>query len=56
MIVGSALETTVPARMATNMPAIRPDIAWSIWRWFMEAGGASAGAWAAVTASLSVVD
>jgi hypothetical protein len=30
MIRGRALATTVPARMATNMPAIRPDIAWSI--------------------------
>ncbi len=30
MIRGSALETTVEARMATNMPAIRPDMAWSI--------------------------
>ncbi len=32
MILGRALETTVEARMATNIPAIRPDMAWSIWR------------------------
>ncbi|GGV82665.1 hypothetical protein GCM10010294_58000 [Streptomyces griseoloalbus] len=55
MIVGRALDTTVPARIATNMPAMSPDMAWSICRWVMGAGGAMSGACAAVTASLSTV-
>ncbi len=49
MIVGSALATTVPARIATNMPAISPDMAWSICRLVMAVGGAASGACVAVT-------
>src|SRR5690606_27618637 len=55
MIVGRALATTVPARIATNMPAISPDMAWSICRRDMGAGGADKGASGAVTTSLSTV-
>ncbi|GAA2046492.1 hypothetical protein GCM10009757_14250 [Streptomyces cheonanensis] len=54
MMRGSALATTVPARMATNMPAIRPDIAWSIWRLVMAPGVSSGASVATVTMSFSV--
>ncbi|CAM5703597.1 hypothetical protein SAFG77S_00216 [Streptomyces afghaniensis] len=53
MIRGSALDTTVPARMATNMPAISPDMAWSICRLDMADGDASTGAAEEFTSSLS---
>src|SRR3954451_12112432 len=35
MMRGSAVETTVLDRIATNMPSISPDIASSTWRWVM---------------------
>src|SRR3954462_5623306 len=44
MIRGSAVETTVLDRMATNMPSISPDIASSTWRWVMPASLTSGGA------------
>ncbi|GGP93583.1 hypothetical protein GCM10010249_09110 [Streptomyces roseolilacinus] len=47
MIRGRALATTVDARMATNIPAIRPDIAWTIWRFVMDGDAWGAGVSAA---------
>ncbi len=32
MIRGSAVDTTVPARTATSMPIIRPEMAWVVCR------------------------
>ncbi|GAB6915814.1 hypothetical protein JCM13580A_56160 [Streptomyces drozdowiczii] len=55
MIRGRALETTVEARMATNMPAIRPDMAWSIWRRVMPDAGPSVGPAAPVSGVTAAV-
>ena len=47
--IPSTSATTVPARMETNMPAVSPDMAWSICRSDMAAGGAWTGAAGEVT-------
>src|SRR4051794_33661057 len=43
MMIGSDVDTTVPARIDTNMPMRRPDIAWSTSRWWRFASSASVG-------------
>ena len=40
MISGSAVETTVLERIATNMPSSRPDMASSTSRWLIAGGSA----------------
>ncbi len=43
MIRGSALETTVPERIAMNMPSSSPERALRICRWVIAIGAGSAG-------------
>src|SRR5438128_7396711 len=43
MIRGSEVDTTVLARMVTNRPSSRPDMASSTWRWVMTGRSVTSG-------------
>lgn len=43
MIVGSAAETAVPERIATNIASRRPEKASMTWRWDIGAASAAGG-------------